>query len=199
MTLKTKSAVACACVFLLLSATGAAADSSDSGSGLGGAWKDFTEAGKSAVKEAGDFFSETGKKLGEDVSEAGKEIEKAVDDVAASKAAEKVAAGIVGKWEYDGGKSVTTFTIKDDGTMEVRQKEGFTSLFWRGTYSDSGSVLTFAYTEKGVKEFFSEKPETASGTWRIAYAFTDTGLWCSSPDIPKDSAGNGFADGRLFK
>ncbi len=157
----------------------------DDSSTLDKAWDDFTSAGKTAVQEAGDFFSEAGKKVGEELSEAGQEQEKE--------------RSVYGKWKYDGGKTVTTINIEEDGTMEVSQRQGMTTSFWRGTCDVSGSSISFKYTETGTREFLSEKTEVSSGRWKIRYSFAEDGIMFYSGDIPKDSSGNGFSDGRLFE
>lgn len=163
-------------------------------SALNNAWKDFTSAGKSAVQEAGNFFNEAGKKVEEGFSEASQEFEKMTQEKESGKE-----NTLIGKWKYNGGKTVTVITINKDGTMEVEQKEGLKTSFWRGTYKETGSSLTFSYTETGTREFLTEKIVVSSGKWKIRYSFEEDGIIFFSKDIPKDSSGNGFSDGRLFE
>lgn len=168
-------------------------------------WHDFSEAGKATAEGAGELFSAAGKRIREAAAEAAENAgisaeDRETPDSPENRPASPVPA-VCGVWKYDGGSAQTRLTVREDGTMEAEWSESFgSSTVWRGTWSDNGSMLRFSITEQAQVSFLKERIQDVSLVWEILYrpAEDGRGMWFTSSDMPVDSAGNGFSDGRLF-
>ena len=168
-------------------------------------WHDFSEAGKATVEGAGELFSAAGKRIREAAAEAAENTgfsaeNRETPDNPEGRPVSPVPA-VCGVWKYDGGSAQTRLTVREDGTMEAEWSESFgSSTVWRGTWSDNGSMLRFSITEQAQVSFLKERIQDVSLVWKILYrpAEDGRGMWFTSSDMPVDSAGNGFSDGRLF-
>ena len=144
-------------------------------------WKKFGKDTAEAARSLGKALGTTGKKIGKDVENS-------------------VQTKYLGTWVYTGKKCVTTITIKDDKTMEIRQKDGLDVLYWEGTSSGTVGLIVFKIAKSGHKTGFSEKEINDDKTWRLLYS-VDTGkntmaVTCSA--IPTDGEGHNFSDSTVF-
>ena len=151
----------------------------------GNEWSDVGNQGKKALKETGEFFKGLGKKIGTDVKEA-------AEDASEVKC--------LGKWGFNKNTTIINVT---PSKIEIRQKQGNDTYFWRGSYTSALKILTLTVEEEGTSswnishESSTEEPKKI----RITYSLVkddENAMKFSSADIPDDSDGNSFASSKIF-
>ena len=143
-------------------------------------WQEIGEQGKNALIETGKFFKSAGEAIGNQVLDALKSIPP---------------QNCVGVWTYNGKSVKTTLSCNEDGTMEINQKSGFDTDYWKGVYTSNLNTITFSVKEKGHKAFISKKTETLDENWLILFLVLDDGqkLKITSTNIPADKDGTKYS------
>lgn len=144
------------------------------------AWREIGEQGKNALIETGKFFKSAGEEIGNQVLDALKSIPP---------------QKCIGTWVYNGKTVKTTLFCNKDGTMEINQKSGFDTYYWKGVYTSSLNAITFSVKEKGHKAFISKKTETLDENWLILFWVLDDGkkIKIASTHIPADKDGTTYS------
>ena len=135
-------------------------------------WSEIGEQGKKALSETGKFFSETGKKVYDEVT----------------------TPECYGTWTCKNGKSKTVITCKQNGNMTITQKTKSKNAKWSGTFTATSHTITFKITSVGGKAGES------TGTWIMTYALQKDGksIYIQSLNLPNDTDGTNFKTGAIF-
>lgn len=152
------------------------------------AWSEIGKQGKKLLQDAGKLIMEAGTEIGNTLKESwnsAKELK------------------CYGTWVYK-GKTTTTITINENGTMSISQKTGLRNDVWNGTYSATqflGSI-SFKITEENHKTWvINRNSDTTSNnsTWYITYVLMEDGtMKFTSFDIPADAEDTDFSTGIIF-
>lgn len=125
------------------------------------------------------------------IQKAGEALDKSVKSVAT-----KVC---IGSWQFVNGKSETTVTCLEDGSMEVIQKSGLGSTSWRGNYTANLSQIEFDVHTKTSSTLFIKINETKKETWVFNYRIpTENMIRLSCEEMPDDANGYDFSSPTLF-
>ena len=149
-------------------------------------WKEVGEQGKKALKETGNFFKDLGKKIGSDAKDA---VDEAND------------VKCIGKWGFN--KKTTTIEVKENGRIEIRQKQGSDTYFWKGSYTSSLKMLTMTVESEGTSSWTVSNDTKSDGPkkMRIMYSTIkddSNAMKFSCSDIPDDADGNSFSSAKIF-
>lgn len=150
-------------------------------------WKEIGEQGKKALKETGKFFKEAGTEIGATVRDS---VKGALE------------VRCYGTWTYHNKKCTTTIICNENGTMEITQKEGIESKYWKGDFSVAAKFITFYITEEGTHSKFvkAKDVQQVSKKWFLNYKLMEDekSIKFTSNDIPSDAAGTDFSEGVVF-
>ncbi len=149
-------------------------------------WKEVGNQGKKALKETGNFFKDLGKKIGNDTKEA---VENANE------------VKCIGKWGFN--KNTTTIDVKSNGKIEIRQKQGSDTYFWKGTYTSTLKMLTITVESEGTSSWTVSNETKSDGPKKMRLTYStikddDKAMKFSCTDIPDDADGNSFASSKIF-
>ena len=144
------------------------------------AWREIGEQGKNALIETGKFFKAAGEEIGNQVLDALKSVPP---------------QKCMGTWVYKGETVKTTLACNEDGTMEISQKAGFDTDYWKGVYTSTLNTITFSVKERGHKAFVSKKPENFNENWIIFFWVLEDGkkIKIASTNIPADKDGTKYS------
>lgn len=150
-------------------------------------WAEIGEQGVKALKEAGKFFKDAGTEIGNTLKDSLKDV---------------VEVHCYGTWVYKNKRCTTIITCNENGTMEIVQKEGIDSKYWKGTFSATGRFISFFVEEKGERGMFTKNKnvQQISEKWFLTYKVEkqNSSLKFTSNNIPSDSAGTDFSQGLIF-
>lgn len=149
-------------------------------------WKEVGEQGKKALKETGNFFKDLGKKIGSDAKDA---VDEAND------------VKCIGKWGFN--KKSTTIDVHENGRIEIRQKQGNDTYFWKGTYTSTLKMLTMTVESEGTSSWTVSNETKSDGPKKMHIMYStikddDDAMKFSCSDIPDDADGNSFSSAKIF-
>lgn len=156
-------------------------------------WKEVGDQGKKALKETGNFFKDLGKKIGDGAKEAANDVKEAAESANEVKC--------IGKWGFN--KNTTTIEVKSNGKIEIRQKQGSDTYFWKGTYTSTLKMLTITVESEGTSSWTVSNETKSDGPKKMRLTYStikddDNAMKFSSTDIPDDTEGNSFASAKIF-
>lgn len=142
--------------------------------------QDLKSAGKSALKGLNSMFDS-----------AGKSVEKITKPL--------TSRACVGTWVFTNGKSVSTITCDEDGTMSFTQSSGLSSTTYAGSYTSTPSVITFRITKKTGKTLLVRDSDSIDETWKISYkSSSDERITVTCASFPNDGNGYDFSNPTVF-
>ena len=156
-------------------------------------WAEVGNQGKKALKETGNFFKDLGKKIGSDAKDAAADVKEAAENASDVKC--------IGKWGFN--KNTTTIHVKDNGKIEIRQKQGSDTYFWKGTYTATLKILTMTVESEGTSSWLVSNETKSDGPKKIRIMYStikddDNAMKFSCSDIPDDADGNSFSSAKIF-
>lgn len=150
--------------------------------------------GKRLLKDAGSLLKNIGEATSKQLYETGKQIGEQLKETSK----EVMSVKCVGNWYYKSAKTKTMLSINEDGTMEIKQRTGLDTKYWKGVYIGTSYMLTFSITEEGRKEVFKNNSTNVNKTWLISYNVDEEKMKVSSISIPDDESGTDFSKGVIF-